>query len=93
MLSVCVDFAENVRGTPLSNVLFEGSGLVLTRQVLELSRVLAESTAASSSTASSQAMVTHRLLAFVTGGLSDERVCAELLQPVGRLYISLTSCD
>ena len=96
VLSVCVDFAENVRNTPLalggttsslSTLLFDGSGLLLTKQFLELSRVLAESTGASSSTASSQALVTHRLLAFVTTGLSDERVCAELLQPVSTFIV------
>ncbi len=84
VLAVCVDFAENAGSGSgaLAAVLFEGSGLALTKQFLELSRVLAESTAASSSTAGNQAMVTHRLLSFVSSKLGDERICAELLQPV-----------
>lgn len=93
MLTVCVDFAENIRNSPstlvntisgscLNVMLFESSGLVLTKQFLDLARILAESTAASSATASTQAMITHRMLVFVTSGLSDERICAELLQLV-----------
>jgi hypothetical protein len=91
VLNVSVEFAEavcnsgasegEVRLTPL---LFDRAGLALTKQLLELTQVLAESTAASSPTVNEQAATTHRLLCCVAGQLGDDRICAELLQPVRR---------
>jgi hypothetical protein len=95
VLSVSVEFAEavcssgtgegEVRLTPL---LFDRAGLALTKQLLELTQVLAESTAASSPTVNEQAATTHRLLCCVAGQLGDDRICAELLQPVDDRFIA-----
>jgi ATP/maltotriose-dependent transcriptional regulator MalT len=83
VLNVSVDFAENVGAHPqLGALLFERAGLALSRQLLELAQVLAEATAATSATANEQAATTHRLLCCVAARLSDDRICAELLQPV-----------
>jgi hypothetical protein len=94
---VSVEFAEavcssgvsegEVRLTPL---LFDRAGLALTKQLLELTQVLAESTAASSPTVNEQAATTHRLLCCVAGQLGDDRICAELLQPVRRVFAALS---
>lgn len=85
VLNVSVDFAENVGAHPqLGALLFERAGLALSRQLLELAQVLAEATAASSATANEQAAATHRLLCCVAAKLNDDRICAELLQPVSR---------
>jgi hypothetical protein len=83
VLGVSVDFAETVAGNAqLGPLLFERGGLALTAQLLELVQVLAESTAASSPTVNEQAATTHRLLCCIAAKLSDDRICAELLQPV-----------
>lgn len=58
-----------------------------------LIKVLAESTAASSPTVNLQASSTYRLLCFIAGGLSDDRVCAELLQPVSVVLCMLVLFD
>ena len=87
VLNVSVDFAENLSTeAQLSPLLFERTGLTLTRQLLELTQVLAESTAASSPSVHEQAATTHRLLCFIAARLNDDRICAELLQPVSTKY-------
>eukprot|EP00981_Chlorochromonas_danica_P002163 scaffold428_cov168-Ochromonas_danica.AAC.28 len=77
---------------PLALALFDSSGMNFLEQVLELARVLAESTAASSSTVQNQIQSTYRLLAFIIPYLSDERVCAELLQPTLKTGIVSVRC-
>jgi hypothetical protein len=73
---------------PLVLALFDSSGLRFIDQVLDLARVLAESTAASSPTVQNQIQSTYRLLTLIIPYLSDERVCAELLQPVSDYFIN-----
>ena len=91
VLNVSVDFAENLSTeAQLSPLLFERTGLALTRQLLELTQVLAESTAASSPSVHEQAATTHRLLCFIAARLNDDRICAELLQPVSTKYFETT---
>eukprot|EP01038_Epipyxis_sp_PR26KG_P010419 gene10419-13995_t len=76
----------------VNQLLFEGSGLQLTKQFLTLCCVLAESTPASSGSASTQAISTHRLLVFVANRLNDETICAELLQSTLKAGIVAISC-
>jgi hypothetical protein len=66
----------------LTLLLFDSNGLKFIHQVLELSRILAESTAASGTTVNQQIQSTYRLILAILPYLTDERVCSELLQMV-----------
>lgn len=67
-------------------------GLVLVDQMLELAKVLAESTAASSPGVGGQIAATYRLLGCIIPYLSNERVCSELLAPVCPSYALCCLC-
>jgi hypothetical protein len=62
-------------------------GVRLLFEVLELSQLVAQSTAASSPTVQSQIEHTQRLLTAILPYLSDEQVCAEILPPMLRAGI------
>jgi hypothetical protein len=79
-------------GGAVSELLFARAGLLLTKQVLELTEVLADSTAATAATAHVQAAFSHRLMCIVATGLSNEHVCAELLQAVRVMYCFVLFC-
>jgi hypothetical protein len=66
----------------LALVLFDHMGCRFLGSVLDLGRILAESTAATAATTDSQIEVTYRLLITMMRYFSDERVCGELLQLV-----------
>lgn len=69
-------------GVSKVSILFDGSGLLLTKQFLTLAQIIAECTPASSPSAEGLASFTHRLLVCLADGLNDSKICAELLQPV-----------
>lgn len=79
--------SSTASSSQLGKVLFDGAGLLLTKQFLILSQTLAESTAATSATANVQAMATFRLLCIIAVGLNNEQICAELLQPVRMIIV------
>jgi hypothetical protein len=84
-------FAVNPHNA-LPLALFDGQGIRFLLQALELCRVLAESTAASSQSVGSQIQSTYRLVQCVLPFLSDERVCAELLQATLKAGITAVRC-
>jgi hypothetical protein len=57
-------------------------GLKVLLEIFELSQLVAQSTAATSSNVATQIQCTHRLLVAILPYLSDDRVCAELLPMV-----------
>lgn len=63
-------------------LLFAGRGLALSKQLLTLAQVLAKSTPGASTSAGVYTDLTLRLLTVLSSGMGDEKVCAELLQPV-----------
>lgn len=67
--------------------LFDSQGIKLILQILELGRILAESTASSSATVASQIQSTCKFLNLIIPYLSDERICAETLQTVSLLLL------
>lgn len=75
-------------------LLFDAMGCKLVASVLELCRIIAESSPANSSSISNQINGTYRLLVTIMPYFSDVRVCGELLQPVrdypdGRYFSSI----
>eukprot|EP01032_Pedospumella_encystans_P016148 gene16148-18434_t len=92
VLNIAVDFAESISGLPGQNRLLTPAGLPLTKQLLDLTQVLAESTAAASPSVNQQASSTYRLLCFIAQGLNDDRVCAELLQPTLKAGVTAVHC-
>jgi hypothetical protein len=90
--SVSISNSNSGSGGAVSELLFARAGLLLTKQVLELTEVLADSTAATAATAHVQAAFSHRLMCIVATGLSNEHVCAELLQAVRVMYCFVLFC-
>jgi hypothetical protein len=72
-------------GNGLALVLFDGPGIrSVGLPLLELSRTLADSTAAAAQSVNSQIQSSYRMIATILPFLTDERICAELLQSVRR---------
>lgn len=67
---------------PGHNATSSCQGLKVLLEIFELSQLVAQSTAATSSNVATQIQCTHRLLVAILPYLSDDRVCAELLPMV-----------
>ena len=63
-------------------MLFDVVGCRFLLQAMELTRIIAESTNATSASAAQSVQLTYKLVACITPYLADEKVCAELLQSV-----------
>lgn len=72
-------------------MLFDSNGCKCLWQGLELARIIAESTNATSTTTTQYVQFTYTLIVSITPYLADERVCAELLQAVRLLFFLLRS--
>jgi hypothetical protein len=63
-------------------LLFDGSGLEFTHQVMNLAKGIATSSSSTGSTSNEQVFITHQLLQAISIALSDNTLCADLLEEV-----------
>jgi hypothetical protein len=89
---ICGEMGEKISEDMKRSLLFDGPGLEFTHQVLNLAKGIATSSSSTGSTSSEQIFITHQLLQTISIALSDNTLCADLLEEVRPLIDLWSDC-